>query len=489
MIVVDKNARIVDFNSSFLKVFNIDSKIAFGHRVFDFLHPSQWRNAIRNFQKTWESGLLKNMEYKIRRPDGFEFDGEVSSSAIYDANGLPESMILIVKNITERKEAERKLREAKEKAEESDRLKTAFLSNMSHEIRTPMNAIVGFSDLLSDPGLSEEEQKEFIEQINHGADNLMHLIDDIIDIAKIESGQITIHNAACVINEVFREVYMLFSQNIKRLGKDEVEIRINWEWPEERLVLLTDQFRLKQVLSNLVGNAIKFTDKGYVVIGIRDAREGVMFYVKDTGIGIKEEKQRVIFDRFMQGHETKTRLYGGTGLGLAISKSIIELMGGEIKLESVSGKGSIFSFILPADVVTDGNGKSDTDNVGGTQIWNDKTILVAEDDHSNFFLIKEALKRTGAQIIWSQNGEETIRLFRENPNLDLVMMDVQMPIMDGYHCAGIIKKERPELPVIAQTAYAMAGERQISRKAGCDDYISKPIKIKELIMVISKFLK
>ena len=195
MIVVDPNALILDFNSAFIEALNVDPKLVYGQKIFRFLHRNNWRTSIKDFSRTWEVGYLKNVEYQVVRPDGSSFDAEVSSGAIYSPNGKPESMVLIIKDISERKESERIILEAMYKAEESDKLKTAFLSNMSHEIRTPMNAIVGFSDLLLDEQLGPEERRDFIAQINQGADDLMRLIDDIIDIAKIDAGQVNVHIA------------------------------------------------------------------------------------------------------------------------------------------------------------------------------------------------------------------------------------------------------------------------------------------------------
>ncbi len=488
MLVVDPSGLIVDFNSAFLEAFNVKSDLVYGQKIFRFINKVQWRTSIENFWETWKKGYLKNLEYQVVRPDGIVFDAEVSTGAIYDSTGKPESMVVILKNISERKEAERKILEAKYKAEESDRLKTAFLSNMSHEIRTPMNAIVGFSDLLSDDKLSPQERRDFIAQINQGADDLMHLIDDIIDIAKIEAGQVNVHIAECFVRELFKELHLMFLQNIKRTGKDGVSIRVDWNWPLNELAIYTDPFRLKQILINLMSNAVKFTEEGEIVLGIEENPEGVYFYVKDSGIGIREEKQKVIFDRFMQGHETKTKLYGGTGLGLAISKNLTEILGGEIGVSSQSGEGATFWFILPRNEVPlkyEAALKTPSSNL---MSWDEKKILIAEDDHSNYYFLLETLKDTGAEILWSKDGEETMEMFREHKDLDVVLMDINMPLINGYECTRQIKLERPGLPVIAQTAYAMSGEREISREAGCDDYLSKPIKISELLDTLSMYI-
>jgi len=488
MLVVDPTALILDFNSAFLEAFNVDPDVVYGEKIYRFINRVHWRTSIKNFSDTWKKGYLKNLEYQVVRPDGVTFDAEVSTGAIYDGKGKPESMVLILKNISERKEAERKILEAKYKAEESDRLKTAFLSNMSHEIRTPMNAIVGFSDLLADEQLGPEERRDFIAQINQGADDLMRLIDDIIDIAKIEAGQVNVHIAECFVRELFKELHLMYIQNIKRTGKEGVSIRLKWDWPLNELAIYTDPFRLKQILINLLSNAVKFTEEGEIILGIKEHPEGVYFYVKDSGIGIREEKQKVIFDRFMQGHETKTKLYGGTGLGLAISKNLTEILGGEIGVSSKSDEGATFWFILPRNEVPlkyEAALKAPSNNL---RSWDDKKILIAEDDHSNYYFLYESLKDTGAEILWSKDGEETMTLFREHEDLHAVLMDINMPVKNGYECTREIKKERPDLPVIAQTAYAMSGEREISRDAGCDDYLAKPIKVSELLNTLSRYL-
>jgi PAS domain S-box-containing protein len=488
MLVADPSALILDFNSAFVEAFNVDPDLVYGQKIYRFVNRIHWRSAIENFSKTWEKGYLKNLDYQVVRPDGLSFDAEVSTGAIYDSEGKPESMVIILKNISERKESERKILEAKYKAEESDRLKTAFLSNMSHEIRTPMNAIVGFSDLLTDEQLSPEERRDFIAQINQGADDLMRLIDDIIDIAKIEAGQVNVHIAECFIRELFKELHQMYIQNIKRSGKDNVSIRLDWSWPLNELVIYTDPFRLKQILINLLSNAVKFTEEGEIVLGIREDPEGVYFYVKDSGIGIREEKQKVIFDRFMQGHEAKSKLYGGTGLGLAISKNLTEILGGDIGVESRTGEGAIFWFILPRNEVPLKYEAALKTPSSSLRSWDKKKILIAEDDLSNYYFLFESLKDTGVEVIWAKDGEETMELFREHMDLNLVLMDINMPLINGYECTREIKRERPDLAVIAQTAYAMSGEREISRQAGCDDYLAKPIKVSELLNTLSKFL-
>ncbi|MCF8225425.1 MAG: PAS domain S-box protein [Bacteroidales bacterium] len=347
IIVVDPKGLIIDYNTNLLEALNVTTEKVLHQNIFHFIERRYWRSAINNFNKTWEVGYIKNLEFTIRRADGRYFESEVSTGAIYNNAGNPESMVITVKDITDRKLAERNLKEAKEKAEESDRLKTAFLSNMSHEIRTPMNAIVGFSDLLKDETLDQIDREEFITLINHGADTLMNLIDDIIDISKIEAGQIQIKKSDLELNTLLNEQIAIFMQNADRLDKSHLDLRFAWKLPTSETTIFSDPFRLVQIISNLLNNAIKFTEQGYVELGVEDTGETIRIYVKDTGIGISSDKLELIFDRFMQGHKTETKIYGGTGLGLAISKNLVDLLGGELGVKSEPGKGSEFWFSLP----------------------------------------------------------------------------------------------------------------------------------------------
>ena len=490
IIVVDRKGLVIDYNSGLLGALNVTNEPIIGQNVFHFIAKRDWRNAIRNFNRTWEEGYIKNLEFMLRRADGSFFEAEVSTGGIYNNEGDLESMVIIFKDIADRKQAERNLMEAKEKAEESDRLKTAFLSNMSHEIRTPMNAIVGFSDLLNDSGISKKLRSDYIAQINLGAENLMHLIDDIIDVSKIEAGQIKIIKQDCSIHEILNEQVVMFSKNLERLDKSHLELRLSWKWPSEKLILNTDHFRVKQIVSNLLNNAIKFTDEGFIELGVEKVDHFVRFYVKDTGIGIEPEKEKVIFDRFMQGHQSKDKIYGGTGLGLTISKNYAGLLGGDMGVITAPGEGSEFWFTLPIEEAGDIQIKVDRRNNMVNTDWKGRVILIAEDDDLNFRLVSEALRRTNIEIVRAKDGNETISLFsKHSDRLDLVLMDIRMPEIDGYECTRMIKEKSPGMPVIAQTAYAMSGERQQSMQAGCDDYISKPMNMETLILKMGRFLK
>jgi signal transduction histidine kinase/ActR/RegA family two-component response regulator len=389
-----------------------------------------------------------------------------------------------------RREYESFLHISREKAIESDRLKSAFLANMSHEIRTPMNSIVGFSDLITRDTIGIERKSLYARYISNSSKALLALIDDIIDIAKIEAGQLKILKSSVSVNKIINELFDFFHSEQIRDSKDTIELRTHFAVDGNNFAILCDMVRLRQVLNNLINNALKFTTSGFVEFGyVIPNNATIIFYVQDTGIGIAREKQAVIFERFRQVDDTTTRKYGGTGLGLAISKKLVELMGGKIWVESEASKGSTFYFSLPLiipnsseTVIGKNPSKHRSENFKG------ETILVAEDEDLNFLFLQEVLSFTQAKIIRACNGQEAIDLVKENPNITLVLMDIQMPLLNGYVATQEITRIKPELPVIVQTAYAMAEDRAKGFRAGCRDYISKPIKPEELIDILKKHI-
>jgi len=382
-----------------------------------------------------------------------------------------------------------KLMRAKVKAEESDVLKTAFLSNMSHEIRTPMNAILGFSNLLSHKEISAAEKEEFVNLIRINGKNLLTLVEDIIDISKIDSGQLQIKNSPVCLHVVLNEVYESFWDDIRRRGQLNIKLYLNEGISDKNTFILADSVRLKQVLINLVGNAIKFTERGFVEFGYELKNEELLqFYVKDTGIGLPEGKENKIFERFSKFTDGKRRLYGGTGIGLSIAKDLISLMGGKIWVESEDKVGSTFFFTIPYHKVSNISAGSLLTEAPKEYNWEGKTFLVAEDEEDNFRYLEVALSISNASLIWARNGAEAVDIFNRIENIDLVLMDIKMPEMDGYTATREIKRKNSNVPVIAQTAYAMSEEREKSREAGCDDYIAKPISYDDLLKVIHKFV-
>ena len=383
-----------------------------------------------------------------------------------------------------------KLALAKQKNEESDHLKTAFLSNMSHEIRTPMNAILGFSNLLSHPDISTIEKEEFINLIQINGKNLLTLVGDIIDISKIDSGQLQIKNAPCELHQVLMQINHSFIEDIERRGLFNLKLYLKEGVADEDIRILTDEHRLQQILINLIGNAVKFTEKGFVEFGYtREDAPFLQFYVKDTGIGLPKDKEKEIFERFSKFNSNEDRLYGGTGIGLSIAKHLVNLMGGKIWVESEPHIGTTFYFTIPyhrltvpLDIQEENSEQTKDFN------WVGKTFLVAEDEEDNFKYIEVALALSKATLIWVRTGQEAVDVFKHNNDIDLVLMDIKMPLMDGYTATREIKRIGRQVPVIAQTAYAMSEEKEKSRQAGCDDYIAKPIAYDELLATINRFV-
>jgi PAS domain S-box-containing protein len=398
-------------------------------------------------------------------------------------NNQVESVVANIEDITQIKEAQQKLLILKEKAEESDRLKTAFLSNMSHEIRTPMNAICGFSNLLLNKSISDDQKENFVEIININSQQLLSIINDIIDVSKIEAGQVSVSSNKFSINNLLEETRTIFLPNIKAKG---LSLLCTMGLPASESYIVSDELKVKQVLNNLIYNAIKFTEAGQIDLGYRVIDKNIEFFVKDTGIGIQQEHFEEVFERFRQIENTTNDSRKGTGLGLPISKAFVELLGGQIWLTSDLGKGSTFYFTIPYVMANDSkpqNEKKPTEKIS----WEGKTILIAEDDHPNLMYLRELLRETGANILMAKNGADVISLFNDN-NVDLILMDIKMPMLNGLEATKELRRQGHRVPIIAQTAYAFSDDKEKSLESGCNDYISKPIRQEELLGLIAKWL-
>ncbi len=413
------------------------------------------------------------------------------------------------KEIREHKKTEKELKSAKEKAEESDKLKSAFLASISHEIRTPLNGIIGFAQLLKQDEFQAIEKEQFVKYIDRSSEQLIHIIDDLIDISKIEANQMHISMGSCNLNHLVDELYFFFETDSISKGKEYLGFKRNKGLPDDKSEILTDEKRLHQVFSNLISNAIKFTKRGYVSFGYRFIpnekikeesfytkiahykSDLVLLYVEDTGIGIPEKSQDFIFQRFRQADEKVVQNFGGTGLGLSISKALVEMLGGTIWVDSEPGKGSSFYFTLPYKPALPVEkqmmqGESEISNI--TNDWKNKTILVVEDDDCNRKLIETVLSDTGINLLWCNSGKKAVEICKKKSEIDIVLMDIQLPEMDGLEATRKIRQIRNDLPVIAQTAYAMNEDRDKAIKAGCAEYISKPFVKESIIQTIGKYI-
>lgn len=371
---------------------------------------------------------------------------------------------------------------AKQRAEESDQLKSSFLANMSHEIRTPMNAIVGFSNLLVENDIDDETKLNYKHEISGNCFTLLSLVDNILDLAKIETKQIHFNIKAFGLKDLLDDLYYSFIEiaESKKISLQFQEIEDN------DVILNTDNYRLKQILSNLLDNAIKFTEEGFVELSYTIYKENITFAVKDTGIGMNQKQVSNLFNQFSKFEKDKQKLYRGAGLGLAISNQLTTLLGGKIRVESEPEKGSTFFVMLPA-VKNATEKKSAKVTTSSRRNWKDKTILIAEDDTSNFYYFKMLFSETNMKVIHAQNGKEAIQKTKENAP-DLILMDLKMPEMDGLKAVKAIRKNNSEIPIIAQTAFSMENDEQESLNAGCNAYITKPIQKHQLFRLIDKFL-
>lgn len=453
--------------------------------IIDFVGPRS---------KVWLGVPLKIKE---------KITGVLAIQSYKDENAYGKSDVEILEFIADqisisidRIKSEEDLKNALEKATEADKLKSSFLATMSHELRTPLNAIIGFSDIVSDD-LSIEEIVDYCKTINSSGTHLLKIVEELFDITLIESGEVKINKENVEISALLHEVHEIITVEKVKTGKNQLEVIKIIPPNVENLVINTDPSKLKQILINLIKNAIKFTETGHVKYGFKILKQGKKsmfeFFIEDTGIGIQIDKQEFIFDIFRQVEDSHTRIFGGTGIGLSISKKLTELLGGEIRVESTEGIGSSFYFTIPYEEGCASKKIMDIESINiseKSKKAEDKknTILVVEDVEPSFEFLKIILEKFGYKILWAKNGEEAIKQCKENSIIDLVLMDINMPKMNGYEATKAIKEFRPYLPIIAQTAYAIAGDRKKSLLAGCDDYITKPVKQMVLIEIIKKYL-
>ncbi len=402
-------------------------------------------------------------------------------------NGILTDVSYIKKYEQELLELNDELTLAKDKAEESDRLKSAFLANMSHEIRTPMNAILGFANVLGRSDLSDDKRKHFMGIVKSSGNQLLHIINDIVDLSKLEAGQLKMSYANCLVCEMLKEAVEAFTNSEMLQLKPKIQLKLKIPSRCHQLNLDTDPVRLRQVVDNLITNAIKYTEKGFVEIGMmlrtRDKKEEVVFYVKDSGVGIPRDKFEVIFERFRQVEENG--FHQGTGLGLSISKGIVKLLGGEIWFDSKVGKGSSFYFSVPLDRRSGSlnrvAGELDRINL------KNKTILIAEDDLNSYIYLKELLSDSNANLIHAADGQMAMDMISKH-RPDLILLDIGMPAKNGFDCLDEIRKKGFKTRVIAQTAFALDTEREKCLEAGCDGYIAKPIEKAHLLNLINRVI-
>lgn len=507
IVVLDSEDCVIRCNQEFTRMFGYTLQEVINKPINSLIVPDDFKDEGMLLTNSVASGKIVKHESLRSRKDGtlvhvsilgnpINFQGgKIAVYGIYrditDRKMVEEELVRKNHEIESQNEEYRIINEelyfAKLKAEESDRLKSAFLANMSHEIRTPMNGILGFSQLLTNPDIPEVDVKQYVDVIQSCGNQLLGIINDLIDISKIEANQITVIDTDTNINEILNEQFLLFRSKADSKG---IKLSFSTVLPDNKSIITADAGRLKQILTNLIGNAIKFTKDGSVTFGYRINDKQLEFFVEDTGIGIPREFQEVVFERFRQVETSLPEQLGGTGLGLAISKAFIQKMGGDIWVESNVGTGSKFIFTLPYKPSKSiAANESSDDNLFQKSGIDGANVLVAEDDDINFFFIHEMLSEFDVNIIRAISGDEAVEIVKSTPEIDIVLMDIRMPGLDGYQATKEVKSIRPDLPIIAQTAYAFSADKERALEVGCDDYISKPLDRKKLIALMSKYLE
>lgn len=508
----DLEGNLISVNEYWLDTMGYTKEEVLGTKASQYLTEASQRKYASIVKEYFETGTLRNVAIQVIRKDGVLIDMLVSSKLFSDAEGNPKHTMTNLVDISKIKEAEKRKNElnkqliiAKEKAEESDRLKTEFINNMSHEIRTPMNGILGFANLLNKPDLTHHKREFYIKIIQNSGAQLLKIIDDILEISKLGTKQVKVIEKEVSLNDVFLELFSIFDIKAK---ENKIPLYLKKGLSDEESIIYTDKSKLDKIVSNLLENAMKFTQGGFVEFGYNLVdKEGVVYqnideliankiqktfiqiYVKDTGVGIHKDKQKAIFERFAQESKEVATKTGGLGLGLSIAKENTELLGGDITVESVKGKGSVFYVTFPYKPIflieelktkDAGNGKRRTYHV-----------LIAEDEEINFIFLETLLEKEiglNCKIIHAKNGVEAVEFCKQNPDFDMVFMDLKMPGMDGFEATKKIKEFRPELPIIAQTAYTTNFEREKAVEVGCSGFVSKPIEPELLERLIKEHL-
>ncbi len=442
------------------------------------------------YQDLWNtilSGKDWRGEFRNKKKCGEYYWNHAVISPIQNSRGEVTNFVSVMEDITESKKMVEQLLEAKEKAEESNRLKTAFLANISHEIRTPMNGIMGFAEILKDPGLSRKNQLKFYDVIENSGKRMLDTVNDLIDISKIETGQVKVHLSETDIRDQLENLYHFFLPEIRKKG---LEMGLKNGVPDNFSIVNTDRAKLNSILTNLIKNAVKFTDRGQIDFGCNKKENCLEFFVTDTGIGVPKNKQAAIFNRFEQADIEDFRAFQGVGLGLSLSKSYVEMLGGNIWLESDEGQGSTFRFTIPLDGIPrakPGKRKAKAHQNRGIPQLSGKRILIAEDDVFSLEMLVYQLKKTGATLFIARDGREALEEFQKH-QVDLVLLDIQMPEMNGYEVLKELKPRENKIPFIAQTAYAMPEDIRSFRQAGFAGYLTKPVSQAKLFGMLEKYL-
>ena len=487
--ITDLDGYLEYVNPKFTELTGYTAKEAIGIRTSILRSGKQPDEVYKNLWETILSGKTWHGEFHNKKKNGDLFWESASISPIFDKHNNIVNYLKVATDITEQKIIEEELKTALEKAQESDRLKSAFLANMSHEIRTPMHGIFGFVSLLDNPDLDNEKRKQYINIIRKNGDRLLSTINDLIEVSKIRAGQMKIAKSDTLVDKQINDLYEFFKPEANTKG-----LNLETRTPENKdgLSIVTDATKLYSVLTNLIKNAIKYTEKGKIIFGYKVAGEKIEFFVKDTGIGIPKERQRAVFNRFEQADIEDKKAREGSGLGLAIAKAYVKMLDGDIFLESTENKGTTFSFTIPfvkskrTETVSDGEQQykppEDLDSDACT-------IMVAEDEEASALFLKIILRGKFKEILFAKNGVEAVELFKKHPEIKIILMDIKMPEMDGHEATKQIRALNKDVVIVAQTAHALARDKHKALESGFNDFITKPIQKEDLLIKLNQLIQ
>jgi PAS domain S-box-containing protein len=485
IVITETDGKISYVNSGFEKMTGYSAQEVIGKNLSILKSGQHGNDFYKNLWDTITSGKEWHGEIINKRKNGELYRETMSIAPILDEKGQIFYFVVVKHDTTEKMSYEQELIKAKEKAEESDRLKSSFLSNISHEIRTPMNSILGFSELLGNQILPNDKRIQYAEMINKAGKSLMSIISDIILISEIETGNVKVNQYPTEINRIVRNVYGDF---VLDFSEKQIKFIRKKQFPDKQVSMVTDGFKLNQIISKLVDNALKYTENGSVEFGYRIISENeIEFFVEDTGSGISPDYLKNMFTAFRHSDPSKRFFEKGIGLGLAIVKSYVDLLGGKIEYTSEIGKGTRFTVNFPLKVTVTGDKEKMTEpNYSG--IFAGKKILIAEDNEPNYLFLAELLEETQAELIWVKNGQDAVETVRNDKNISLLLLDIKIPKKDGLEVAKEIRTFNIELPIIAQTAFAYIYESEIVLKSGCNEHLTKPLSKDILLKTVKKYL-
>ncbi len=490
---VNQDGLIYDYHSNRIDLLAMNVNEIVGHNFYEKLPMDVAETCLKAIREAIVNGWSIGHSYTLQLPTG-TFWFELSAAVMPQKDNNDRHVILLARDITSRKEIEKELISAKERAEESDKLKSAFLANISHEIRTPMNGILGFANILKQSDLSGEQQQKYIHIIERSGERMLNIINDIVDISRIASEKIELSLKEMNINNLLISIHSKF---IAQAEEKEIKFFIGNYLTSENSRIVSDVDKVFVILSKIIKNAFKYTKDGFVEIGCKptetDDHSAVLFYVKDSGIGIPKNKQTAIFERFIQVDINDKNALQGAGLGLSIAKAYLDILEGKIWVESdpelSENSGSTFYFTLPY-AITNSIISNDMKIMEKSPLSNPNLkVLIVEDDEDSDALISLALKKISREQYHAKSGIEAIDFCRNNPDTDLIMMDIRLLQLDGYSATRSIREFNKDIIIIAQTAYALIGDREKSINAGCNDYITKPINIKYLESILNKYFQ